>query len=344
MEKNQDKSMGARIKMSDIARELAVSTVTVSKALTGKEGVGEPLRKRIKQKAAEMGYVYNDTSLHTPPGRLFNIGIIISSKYLGENSFYWIFFQKLLHTLKQTAYRGILEVIEQEDELNRSPPDLLNIRKVDGFIILGQFPDGYLSMIAARTRRCVFLDFYSDIGAYDCIASNNFAGSYNLTRLLIEAGHQKIRFIGSTSATTSILDRYMGFCKAMIEAGLSHGEAIDDRDRTGAYVEFPLGPEHTSAYVCNNDQLAGIVIDRLHRLNLRVPRDISLVGFDNESEVVTAGVGVTSLEVNVTAMCEMAVNLLLENIESDNYQIRGKVFIDGRVVVKESIAAPRVLT
>jgi DNA-binding LacI/PurR family transcriptional regulator len=70
---------------------------------------------------------------------------------------------------------------------------------------------------------------------------------------------------------------------------------------------------------------------------LEVPRDISIVSFDNESEQVTAGIGVTSLEVNVSAMCEAAVNLLLENIESDDYKIKGRVFVDGRVVMKESV-------
>jgi LacI family transcriptional regulator len=330
--------------MSDIARELAVSTVTVSKALSGKEGVSSSLRKQIEQKAAEMGYVYNNLPRNLLMGRMFNIGIIISSKYLGESSFYWIFFQKLLYALKHSSYLGILEVIENEDEINCALPDLLRTNKVDGIIILGQFSDAYLSTITARTRRCVFLDFYSDINRCDCVASNNFLGSYNLTRLLIEAGHQKIRFIGSTSATTSILDRYMGFCKAMIEAGLPYEEAIEDRDHTGAYIDFPLKPGHASAYVCNNDQLAGIVITKLHRLNMRVPQDISIVGFDNESEVVTAGVGVTSLEVNIAAMCEAAINLLLENIETDNYQVRGKVFVDGKVVIKESIAPPKIFS
>jgi LacI family transcriptional regulator len=329
--------------MSDIARELAVSTVTVSKALAGKDGVSNSLRRRIEQKAAEMGYIYNNLPRNLLLGRMFNVGIIISSKYLGESPFYWTFYRELLHILKRTSYLGILEVVESRDEAGCMVPDLLKANKVDGLVILGQFSDDYLSMIVARTRRCVFLDFYSDMGTCDCVASNNFLGSYNLTKLLIEAGHQRIRFIGSPSATTSILDRYMGFCKAMVEAGLPYEEAVEDRDHTGAYINFSLWPEHTSAYVCNNDQLAGIVITKLQRLNLQVPRDISIVGFDNESDVVTAGVGVTSLEVNIAAMCKEAVDLLLENIETGDYRVRGKVFVDGRVVVKESIAAPRFM-
>jgi LacI family transcriptional regulator len=330
--------------MSDIARELSVSTVTVSKALGGKDGVSSTRRSTIEQKAAEMGYIYSSLPRNMLLGRNYNIGILISDKYLGESFFYWTFFQKLLHTIKQTPYLGILEVIESGDETACTPPALLAANKVDGLILLGQFPDSYLSMITKRIKCCIFLDFYSDIGQCDCVASNNFLGSYNLTKLLIDAGHKKIGFIGSTTATTSILDRYMGFCKAMLEARLPCEGSIEDRDQMGVYIDIELRPGDFTAYVCNNDKLAGLVMAKLRRLNFQVPRDISIAGFDNESELATAGIGVTSLEVNVPAMCDTAVQLLQENIESADYKIKGRVFVDGRVVIKDSIAPPRILS
>lgn len=329
--------MKSHVKMSDIAKELGVSTVTVSKALSGKEGVGEELRQTIIQKAAVMGYVYNRLPRAMRVGRNFAIGILISGKYLGESSFYWLFCRNLLSVIKHTAYSGILEIVEDEDETRCAAPVFITANRVDGVIILGQFPDAYLSMIAKLTNHLVFLDFYSDIGG-DCVASNNFLGSYNLTKLLINAGHTRIAFIGSTSATTSILDRYMGFCKAMLEAGLRYEQAIEDRDERGVYIALELRPGDFTAYVCNNDQVAGIVIARLRHLGLDVPTDVSLVGFDNESEIVTAGLGVTSLEVDTVGMCVAAVNMLIENIEARDYKPRGRMFIDGKIVLKQSIA------
>jgi LacI family transcriptional regulator len=326
--------------MSDIAKELAVSTVTVSKALSGKDGVSSMLRKAITRKAEELGYVYNSLPRNMREGRHYIIGILISSKFVGESSYYWGFYQKLLGVIKQTHYLGVLEIISDEDEINCTVPSVLKAKKIDGLIILGQMRDPYISMITSKISQCVFLDFYSEIGSCDCVASNNFLGSYNLTKLLIAAGHKKIGFIGSTAATTSILDRYLGFCKAMMEAGLSYEAAIEDRDGKGIYIEIMLCPEDYTAYVCNNDQIAGIVINQLKKSGLEVPRDISLVGFDNESEVVTAGIGVTSLEFNVSGMSELAVNLLIRHIEFSDYISRGRSFIDGRVVEKQSIAAP----
>jgi LacI family transcriptional regulator len=332
--------MKRRVKMSDIAKELGVSTVTVSKALTGKDGVGEDLRQTIVAKAAALGYVYNGLPHAMRVGRNYTVGILIASKYLGECSFYWIFYRQLLSILKQTPYSGILEIVEDDEEAHCAVPACVTANKVDGIILLGQFPDAYLCMITEHTSPLVFLDFYAELGD-ECVASNNFLGSYNLTKLLINAGHRRIGFIGSTSATTSILDRYMGFCKAMLESGLPYEKAIEDRDERGLYIAFDLRPDDFTAYVCNNDQVAGLTIMRLRQLGLNVPDDVSLVGFDNESEIVTAGLGVTSLEVNIPGMCEVAVNLLIKHIEARDYKPQGKQFIDGRIVVKQSIAPPK---
>jgi LacI family transcriptional regulator len=328
--------------MSDIARELGVSTVTVSKALSGKEGVGKALRESIVQKAEAMGYVYNSLPRSMLEGRTYNIGILIAAKYLGENSFYWIFYQRLLRTLKSTSYTGILEVVNDEDETACAIPSIVTANKIDGLILLGQFSSAYLSAVTGTIRQCVFLDFYSDIGQCDCVASNTFLGSYNLTKLLIAAGHKKIAFIGSIAATTSIIDRYMGYCKAMLEARLPYGPAIDDRDSKGVYLgEIQLKPGGYTAYVCNNDQVAGQVIRQLRRAGLAVPADVSLVGFDNESEAITDGVGVTSLEVDIDSMCGKSIGTLIQHIESEEYGPPGVSFIDGKIVVKQSIAPPR---
>jgi LacI family transcriptional regulator len=326
--------------MSDIARRVGVSTVTVSKALSGKDGVSDALRELITEKAAEMGYVYNNLPRNMRVGRHYLIGILIPARYLGESSFYWIFYQTLLAQLKQTSYMGILEIARPEEEESCVLPSFALTNRIDGLIVLGQMTERYIAAVTSRIKNCVFLDFYAETDGYDYIVSNNFLGSYNLTRLLVAAGHTRIGFIGSTSATTSILDRYMGFCKAMLEASLPYDAAIEDRAANGLYTEIKLQPGEYTAYVCNNDQIAGIVIARLKSLNLEVPRDISIVGFDNESEAITFGVGVTSLEVNVQDMCATAVDKLIERIESKSYRPRGKCFIDGRVVIKESIAAP----
>jgi LacI family transcriptional regulator len=135
----------------------------------------------------------------------------------------------------------------------------------------------------------------------------------------------------------------MGYCKAMLEAGLPYDMAIADRDSKGVYLmEIQLRAASYTAYVCNNDQVAGNVIRQLRRTGLTVPADVSLVGFDNESEAVTDGIGITSLEVNIDIMCGKSIGTLIQHIESEEYGPPGISFVDGKIVVKQSIAPPRV--
>jgi LacI family transcriptional regulator len=275
-------------------------------------------------------------------GRSSIIGILIGKKFMGESSFYWIFFMELLDILRQQKYLGVLEIVTTEDEEGLVMPAFIQAGKVDGVIVLGQLSDQYLSMITSKVSNCVFLDFYSELGKCECITSNNFLASYKLTKLLIDRGHRKIAFIGSTSATTSIMDRYFGFCKAMLESGLPYTNAIEDRDSHGRFfAEFDLEPGSFTAYVCNNDRLGGKVIRQLEQAGLKIPDDISVVGFDNAESSITADIDLTSVEMNVRAMCESAANSVIRHIEDETYKPNGILFIDAKVVEKKSVGSPK---
>jgi DNA-binding LacI/PurR family transcriptional regulator len=83
------------------------------------------------------------------------------------------------------------------------------------------------------------------------------------------------------------------------------------------------------------------VIRQLRQCGLKVPADVSLVGFDNEDETITGDIGVTSLEVNTAAMCELTMNTIIQHLESEAYTPLGSSFVDGKIIVKQSIAAPK---
>jgi LacI family transcriptional regulator len=226
--------MKNQIKMRDIARHLNISTVTVSRALRGVEGVGSALAREIREKAEKLGYQYNSLPRCMLTGQHYIIGVLIAEKYLeGDNPFYWHFFRQILAALKHRNYIGTLEVVTPEEESAHALPSFVKNRRIDGLIVLGQPSDSYLSMITGHGFPCVFLDFYSDIGGCDCFASNNVLASCNLTKLLLDKGHTNIAFVGSTAFSTGILDRYLGYSKAMHEAGLFPAEAIPPRNRNG---------------------------------------------------------------------------------------------------------------
>ena len=201
--------MKKNVTMKDIAKELNVSSVTVSKALNDKEGVGEELKQKIKDLAKEMGYRMNTMAKSMKEGLSYNVGIIIAEKFAGDvQSFYLMFYQKISKLLEENGYYGVLQILTQEDEANLVLPRIYHENRVDGFIVLGQLSKNYVKVLQDKEVPNVFLDFYYKDLSMDSIVTDNFYGAYELTNYLMASGHSKIAFVGNIYATSSIQDRF----------------------------------------------------------------------------------------------------------------------------------------
>ena len=208
-----------KVRLSDIAKAFGISTVTVSKALSDKDGVGDELRQQIKETAEKMGYQIKKNTF-TPSGAAAtgNIGILIPSRFFSpEVSYYWHIFNILSKELLSRCYYSIMELLSDEDEASYKIPRMVSDKKVDGLIILGQTGDAYLEALNKLYSNFILFDFYSTKLPFDSVSNDNYFCSYLMTNYVISQGHKKIRFVGNFGATTSISDRFMGFQKAMLE-------------------------------------------------------------------------------------------------------------------------------
>ncbi|MCF0241008.1 MAG: LacI family DNA-binding transcriptional regulator [Treponema sp.] len=329
-----------KVRLSDIADKLNISTVTVSKALANKDGVGDDLRKKIKALAEEMGY---RTKRNSDSGAKItgNIGILIPSRFFApSSSFYWYLFNNLSTELLQRSYYSIMELLSPEDEKNGILPHILQDGKVDGLIILGQVSNEYLDYLSAHYDDFILLDFYTNKVNLDCVADDNFYCSYMLTSYVISQGHKKLRFVGNFDSTTSIRDRYMGFAKALMENGIEvvKDEIISDRDSEGHAVpiELPL-KDMPTAFICNCDETAALVEQTLIEKGYRVPEDVSVTGFDNYIAQNTCPVPLTTVSIRVEDTTSVAAELIINKITDQPY-IRGRHLISGSIVLRDSVA------
>lgn len=103
-----------------------------------------------------------------------------------------------------------------EAENDNIIPNVILDNKVDGIIVLGQMKSKYLENIKNTEVPLVFLDFYKEMMDVDSIISDSFYGAFTITNHLISKGHRDIGFIGNIYATNSILDRYLGYQKALL--------------------------------------------------------------------------------------------------------------------------------
>lgn len=326
--------------MSDIAKAMNVSTVTVSKALGDRDGVSADLRERIKQKASEMGYRLH-TGIHAgKDGLNYNIGIVVARHFISDaSSFYWIVYRYIVEMLQKQNYYGMLEVVDDAPDGMREIPNSVLDKKVDGLIVLGQFSDEYINKLMSFYIPAVFLDFYGSREDSETVLADNFYGAYMLTSHLIANGHRRIGFLGSISSTSSIQDRYLGYYKALLEhrIPLRQDWIISDRsNESDIFSAFTLPQDMPTAFVCNCDEAAYKLVNQLKAVGYRIPDDVSVVGYDNHIYSTISTPRLTTIDVNSRAMSEEAVNIILHKIRDGSYK-RGRTLVTGKLVKRESV-------
>lgn len=333
------------VTMSDIAKVMNVSTVTVSKALGDRDGVSVELRERIKQKATEMGYrVHAGSHGATKDGLTYNIGIIVAKHFISDaSSFYWIVYRNIVELLQNQNYYGMLEVVDNKSMTDPNAveevPNTVLDHKVDGLIVLGQLSEDYIDRLMQHNLPTVFLDFYGSRDDVDSVLSDSFYGAYMLTSHLIENGHRRIGFLGSISSTSSIQDRYLGYYKALLEnrIPLRQDWVIADRsNESDIFPEFTLPNDMPTAFVCNCDETAYKLVNQLKAAGYSIPDDISVVGYDNHIYSTICNPRLTTIDVNSRVMSTEAVDIILHKIRDGNYR-RGRTLVTGKLVRRGSV-------
>ena len=337
--------MAKAVKLADIAERVGVSTVTVSKALSGQKGVSEEVREKIHSIAEELGYQQPSAARKSQNHKNFNIGILISERFLVKyESFYWQMYQAVATRATAEECFTMLEVIGKAEEESSRMPKLVQERKVDGIIVIGKMMDAYLQHLNTEAGiPVIYLDYYNGREASDSVISNSYYGTYELTYYLYRMGHRKIAYVGTLLAMESITDRYFGYQKALLELGLEQKKewVLDDRHIETGEIDtvnmLQIPKDMPTAFVCNCDLTASFLIKKLKDNGYRVPEDISVVGFDNYLYPGLSDIQITTYEVDLKEMAKKAVYNMISKISNENYK-PGIHIVEGHMVLKESVA------
>lgn len=336
--------MAKAVKLSDIASKFNISTVTVSKALSGQKGVSEELRAKIVKLAEEMNYQQPSSVKRASSAEGYNLGVIISEIFLDTfQSFYWkLYHQIATHAVEKDCFT-LLEVITKEDEQSLVMPKLAKEQKTDAILVIGKLKQEYLDQLEENcSNPILYVDYYNDKENCDAIISNSFLGAYRLTNHLFDMGHKKIAYVGSIFATDSIMDRYLGYVKSMLMHGCEINEKyiIEDRRRGAARIEINtadvIQADMPTAFVCNSDYTASYVIKILQEQGYRVPSDVSVVGFDNYLNPDLCEIDITSYEVDFNGMAKEAIYNIRKKIKNPSYR-PGVIIVPGRLIHKNSV-------
>lgn len=328
--------MAKSVRMADIAKKLGISIVSVSKGLSGKEGVSDEMRAKIQATAKEMGY---SLTLRNDQGarRTANIGILVADRHFDDSAFYSSLYRAVVNCCGAIGYNCMMEIIMPQAEQTCTMPTLLTSRKVDALIFMGELRRRYISTVLQYSLPYMFLDFYDDAIAGDSVLSDNTSGGYQMTQHLIELGHTRIGFVGSILATSSIMDRYLGYCRALLSAGIEPRAdwRLEDRGPDGRWVPLQLPREMPDAFVCNCDEVGFNLVERLKREGYRIPEDIAVTGYDDYRFSTICRPQLTSYRLDVNGMAHAVVSQLRRKLNGKS-PLAPTTLVPGAFVRRES--------
>jgi len=316
-----------RVKMADVARESGVSLSTVSMVLAEKPGLPPETRQRVLSAAHTLGYRSKATGNLSAAGALKTVRMFLKSQR-GEapcaNEFYSHVISGIEVACAQRKINLMYTTIEVDDDnIPVKVPDLLQREDADGLLFLGVFVDEALSQALDRTGLPVTLiDGYSTGHKYDSVVTDNMFGAYQATQYLIMKGHTHIGFIGGHAQSRvypSFEERRRGYLKAIQAYQLpgpyfADASSVRDEAITAATRLFKENPHITAITGCNDF----VVITAMHAalaMGLRIPHDISAVGFDDILMAENVMPPLTTMRIDKINMGRLGVQLLVNRAE-----------------------------
>ncbi|WP_333485672.1 LacI family DNA-binding transcriptional regulator [Paenibacillus sp. SYP-B4298] len=344
--------------MEDIAALAHVSKSAVSLAFSGKPGISEETRARIIQIAQENGYAprARKSSLPQPelaPNPTLRFIACTNSGIVLEQFNKQPFFMELIQCIEeQCRLRGysLLYSSVPAEQLEEKLDQFAAEHEVSGMILLGtNLTREQIELIASRERNLVVLDTCVDTLNANFIVMNNQMGAYQACKHLIELGHTRIGYIESSHRMYNFDARRKGFLLALAEHEL--GLRKEDIFTTLPTVITPQDDfkhiieqrrdDLPTAFFCECDYIAISAMKSLMELGIRVPGDISIVGFDNINESMVISPELTTVHVEKEKIAELAVTMM-KHLMSSESSISVKTTVDTRLIVRRSTAAAAV--
>lgn len=326
-----------KVGVRDISRKTDFSPATVSNALNHKRGVSKATAEIIFKAARELGYQRQ--------GRLNHIQFVIarkSGRVLDESAFHAMVIEGIEREARWHDLPTTLVMLDLNDHASLARAAELCQDPTGAIILLAtEMDEGDFDPFRHALSPLVVLDGWSNRSFLECIAISNQTSMHHATSYLIDRGHTRIGYLHGDPQVHNFRLRYQGYCDALHEAGLSVGEKYEASLGTtlaqaqadmaawlgaggqgadglgtggqgtgGRYRELP------TAFVADNDVLAVGALQALSHRGIRVPEDVSIIGFDDLSLASAATPPLTTIHVPKEEMGALAVRRIVERAES----------------------------
>lgn len=337
--------MSKKITINDIANELGLSRNTVSKVFNGKK-VPPKTKQLIIEKAKEMNYK-QISDLYDDKDKSYNI-LLLSGKPLTNINFFIPIISAIENACFENKHQYFQFVCRENSEqaINNLFDYVENIH-IDGIICIETFLQKTVEKILTLNIPTIFVDFVSDCeinGHFDIIGVENAAPIKKIVRLMAEKGKKTFSFVGDIKHCLSFKERYEAMLVGILENHLPEHHLSDDLLLPDNLAGYHSPSELSNyidinnikdVYICANDFIARNLILFFQSKNIRVPEDVSIIGFDNSSLSRNSHPIITTVSCPQTDLGLNTLSLLLDRIENPHKQ-NLKVMIGTELIFGES--------
>lgn len=303
--------------MHEAAALIGVSPMTVSRVLSGSPNVRPETRARVEAAIKRIGYTPNPAARHLAGAKALRIGVIYNNPsvaYLNEF---------LMGILDATGPLECQIVLEKCGSRNIRPAiEKIVADGLDGVMLPPPLSDSpqVLDLLREAGIPCVSVAGKANGEIGLAVTIDNFDAARTMTRYLLKLGHRDIGFILGASNQLASAERYAGFVAALEEAGIDLAPsrvcrgAFTYKSGLGAAQQLLANDRKPSAIFASNDDMAAAVIATAHQLQLHVPTDLTVVGFDDTLFATAIWPPLTTIKQPIGIMAKRALALLIDEI------------------------------
>ena len=329
------------VTIKDISKKCGVSPATVSKALNGYGDVSASTLERVRKAADELHYMPNVAARLLKTNRSYNIGVVFEDETLSGLTH--DYFSKILNSAKLELEKHGYDITFIGQRVGGSSfLEHVRYRKCDGVLIANvNFAADSVQELVRSEIPTITIDYVFD--NVSSVLSDNVEGEYLLTKYLLDYGHKKIAFIhGEMTSVTS--KRLSGFYRAFSEYGL---EVPEGYVMEGRYHEASVSAELTKKLMELKEPPTAILypddfayiggMNQLEKMGIRIPDDVSVVGYDgiNLSQVIRPRL--TTYRQNTDAIGIESARKLIEIIDQGKGAVAEQIMVSGQLLEGKSV-------
>jgi DNA-binding LacI/PurR family transcriptional regulator len=327
--------------IEEVAKRAGVSTATVSRALRGFASVTPETKSRVEQAARELDYVISASASRLASGKTSTVGVI--TPFIDR----W-YFSNLLSGIERVTRSGGFDLLvyslDRLDERERIFHQKLLRERVDALLVCAMPPSQEEIDFLQELKIPVAL-VGAEVAGCASVRIDDIGGAKAATGHLINMGHQRIGLIAESPlqpmSFTAPRDRRTGFLNAHLDAGLTFDPALEafgsftTESGERAMDELLARPHPPTAVFCESDEMAFGAMSAIRRHGLRVPEDISIVGFDDHD--LAKYLNLTTVSQSVQVMGETAAWIILDQLKNESNEPKS-VVMPTQLVVRASTA------